>query len=204
MSEKQAELRYRVLPDRMPPIAREKMTEAQKKTADSISAGPRGAVKGPFWPMLRSPGFADTVQKVGAYIRFECKLDKRLNELAAIIGARAWSQQFEWWAHYRQAVEAGLKPEIGDAIAEGRRPTGMAQDEEVLYDFLTELLTNQSVCDATYARSVKQFGEEGVIDITGVVGYYTMLAMIMNVARTAIDDGSPPPLPPLPQRLEKV
>jgi 4-carboxymuconolactone decarboxylase len=204
VSETQAEIRYRVLPDRMPPMARENMTEAQKKTADGISAGPRGGVKGPFWPMLRSPGFADKVQRVGAYIRFECKLDKRLNELAAIIGARAWSQQFEWWAHYRQALEAGLKPEIGNAIAEGRRPTGMAQDEEVLYDFLTELLTNQSVCDATYARTVKQFGEEGVIDITGIVGYYTMLAMIMNVARTAIDDGSPLPLPPLPQRLGKV
>jgi hypothetical protein len=98
------------------------------------------------------------VQKVGEYIRFVCPLDKRLGEFAAIIGARAWSQQFEWWAHYRQALEAGLKREIADAVAEGRRPAGMAEDEELVYDTLTELINSKGLSDPTYARAVAKFG----------------------------------------------
>jgi 4-carboxymuconolactone decarboxylase len=140
------------------------------------------------------------VQKVGEYIRFVCPLDKRLGEFAAIIGARAWSQQFEWWAHYRQALEAGLKREIADAIAEGRRPTGMAADEELVYDTLTELINTKGLSDTTYARAVAKFGEPGLIDLISIVGYYTMLAMVMNVARTGVGDGKPLPLPALPLR----
>jgi 4-carboxymuconolactone decarboxylase len=141
------------------------------------------------------------VQKVGEYIRFVCPLDKRLNELAAIIAARHWNQQFEWWAHYRQALEAGLKREIADAIGEGRRPTGMAEDEEIVYDLLTEALVNKGASDATYARAVKKFGEQGLIDIVGIAGYYLLLAMVMNVTRTAVPEGPALPLPPLPIRM---
>ena len=119
-------VQYNVAPERMPAIPEDKMTAAQKKLAAELIAGPRKEVKGPFVSLLRSPEFASRIQKVGEYIRFVCPLDKRINEFAAIIAARHWNQQFEWWAHYRQAVEAGLDPKIGDAVAEGRRPTGMA------------------------------------------------------------------------------
>jgi 4-carboxymuconolactone decarboxylase len=195
------EMNYAVVPDRMPAMPQEKMNDAQKKAAAELAAGPRGSMKGPFWPMVRSPEFMQVAQKVGEYIRWKCPLDKRINEMAALIGARAWTQQYEWWAHYPQAIAAGLKREIADAIAEGRRPTGMAADEEILYDFVTELLANKSVSDPTYARATAQFGESGVIDLLGILGYYTMLAMIMNVSRTSIPNGGPLPLDPVPEQL---
>src|SRR6185295_8569303 len=194
------ETRFEVAPERMPMIPEDKMTAAQRQAAQELTAGPRGEVKGPFVALLRSPELMRRVQKVGEYIRFVCPLDKRLNEFAAIIGARAWSQQFEWWAHYRQALDAGLKREIADAVAEGRRPTGMAEDEEIVYDFLTELINTKGVCDRTYARAVAKFGEQSLIDLISIVGYYTLLAMVMNVARTGVGDGKPLPLPALPLR----
>ncbi|MCC7486364.1 MAG: carboxymuconolactone decarboxylase family protein [Burkholderiales bacterium] len=194
------EARFTVAPERMPAIPREKMTDEQRKAADELAAGPRGEVKGPFIAFLRSPELMRRVQKVGEYIRFVCPIDKRLGEFAAIIGARAWSQQFEWWAHYRQALEAGLKKEIADAVAEGRRPDGMADDETLVYDTLTELIDTKGLSDTTYARAVAKFGEQGLIDLIAVVGYYTMLAMVMNVARTAPGGGTPLPLVALPVR----
>ncbi|MBI3068662.1 MAG: carboxymuconolactone decarboxylase family protein [Betaproteobacteria bacterium] len=197
-------MRYAVLPDRMPPIPREKMTDAQKKAADEISAGPRGGISGPYWPILRSPGFMNPVQKVGEYFRYHCPLDRRINEMAALMAARSWTQQFEWDVHIPQAVAAGLKAAVIQAIAEGRRPAAMAEDEEILYDFVTELLANKGVSDPTYARTVARFGEPGVIDILGVVGYYTMLAMVMNVSRTPLFDGKPLPLPPTPLQLRSL
>ena len=190
-----------VAPERMPVISEDKMTAAQKQAAEAIAAGPRGDVKGPFVSLLRSPELMDRVQRVGEYIRFRCPLDKRINELAAAITARHWTQQFEWWAHKRQALEAGLKPAIAEAIAEGRRPTGMAEDEEVVYDFLTELLVNKGVCDITYERALKKFGDAGLIDLIAVSGYYGLLAMIMNTTRTAVPEGNPLPLVPLPQQV---
>ena len=194
------ETRFAVAPERMPEIPADKLTAAQKQAVAEISAGPRGEVKGPFVAFLRSPELMRRVQKVGEYLRFVCPIDKRLGEFAAIIGARAWSQQFEWWAHYRQALEAGLKREIADAVAEGRRPSGMAEDEEILYDTLTELINTKGLSDTTYARAVAKFGEEGLIDLVSVVGYYTLLAIVMNVARTGVPSGPPLPLPALPLR----
>jgi 4-carboxymuconolactone decarboxylase len=198
------EMRYAVLPDRMPPIPQEKMTAEQKAVAAEIAAGPRGKVEGPYWPILRSPGFARSVQKVGAYFRYECTLEKRLNEMAALMAARSWTQQFEWDVHILQAIGAGLKPEVAQAIAEGRRPDGMAADEAILHDFVAELLANKGVSDATYARALGQFGEGGIIDILGIVGYYSMLAMIMNVGRTTLLDGRLPPLDPMPLQLKSL
>jgi 4-carboxymuconolactone decarboxylase len=194
------QLTISIAPERMPKIPEDKMTPAQKQAAAALAAGPRGEVKGPFVALLRSPDFMDRVQRVGEYVRFRCAFDKRINEMAAAITARHWTQQFEWWAHARQALEAGLKPAIAEAIAEGRRPTGMAEDEEIVYDFLTELLVNKGVCDATYERTLKKFGEPGVIDLIGISGYYGLLAMVMNVARTAVPEGNPLPLTAFPQQ----
>jgi 4-carboxymuconolactone decarboxylase len=197
----QSSAQFKLAPERMPPLAENKMSPEQKQAAAEITAGPRGEVKGPFVSLLRSPEFMRRVQKVGEYIRFVCPIEKRLNEFAAIIAARHWNQQFEWWAHYRQAVEAGLDRKIADAVGEGRRPTGMAEDEEIVYDLLTEVLHNKGASDATYARAVAKFGEQGLIDIIGIAGYYALLAMVMNVTRTAVPEGPPLPLPALPVRM---
>ena len=198
------EARYAVLPNRMPPIPMDKMTDAQRKVAVEIAAGPRGKVEGPYWPIIRSPGLTESLQKVGEYYRYRCPLDRKINEMAALMAARSWSQQFIWDVHILQALDAGLKNDIALALAEGRRPAGMAEDEEILYDFVMELLTNKGVSDPTYARTVAKFGESGVIDIVGIVGYYTTLAMIMNVARTPLLEGRPFPLAPTPLRLHPL
>ena len=204
MSDSQKEVRYALAPVRLGPIPEDKMTDAQKAAVAAVMSGPRGHMGGPFSALLRSPELMNRVQKVGEYLRFQCPLDKRLGEFAAIIAARHWSQQFEWWAHYRQAVAAGLKAEIGDAVAEGRRPTGMAEDEEILYDFLTEALNNKGVSDTTYARTVKKYGEQGVIDLLAVAGYYGLLALVMNVAHTPVPEGHALPLPALPVRATPI
>ncbi len=200
-SSRGADVRCAVLPDRMPAIAPEDMTEEQRQIAAEIAAGPRGKVEGPYWPILRSPGFAGCIQNVGAYFRYHCKLDRKINEMAALMTARSWSQQFVWDVHILQALDAGLARETATALAEGRRPDNMGADEAALWDFLTELLANRGVSDATYDRAVAMFEESGVIDIMGIVGYYTTLSMIMNVGRTDLLDDRPLPLDPVPLRL---
>lgn len=184
--------------DRMPPIPADKMTDAQKKVADELIAGPRGKLVGPFIPLLRSPDLMSRVQKVGEYIRFQNSLGHKLTEFTILMTSRRWTQEFEWDSHYDLALKAGVEPEILAAVREGRRPTGMSADEEVVYDFCSELEQNQSVTDATYARAVNGLGEQGVIDLTATMGYYTALAMILNVARTPLPAGKTPALADFP------
>jgi len=184
--------------ERMASMAPENMTEAQKKASAEIASGPRGAVRGPFNVLLRSPELMSPLQKVGEYLRFKCQLDRRIAEMATLIAARHWTQNYEWSAHHPLALKAGLKPEIADAIADGRRPTGMAADEEIVYDLLTESLQNKSVSDVTYDRAVKQFGEQNLVDLIAIAGYYALLAMMLNVARTELPEGKTPGMPHFP------
>ena len=149
--------------DRMPPIPADKMTEIQKKAAEEVIAGPRGELVGPFIALLRSPDFMGRLQKVGEYIRYQNSLGHKLTEFTILIISRRWTQEFEWYSHYDLALKAGMEPEVLAAVRDGRRPTGMSSDEELIYDFCSELLRNQSVSDSTYARAVKSFGEQGVI-----------------------------------------
>jgi len=183
---------------RFPPINPDNMTEPQRKAADELRSGPRGTVRGPFIPLLRSPEFMNRLQKVGEYLRFNSALTSRLNEFVILITARQWTQQYEWFRHHPLAMKAGLKPETAQAVAEGRRPTGMAEDEEIVYDFCDELFRTRGVTDDTYQRAVRKFGEQGVIDMIGVNGYYAMMAMVLNVARTPLPDNAPTPLIPFP------
>jgi 4-carboxymuconolactone decarboxylase len=181
-------------PGRMPRIPPEQMTEAQKQAAAEIAAGPRGELRGPFIALLRSPGLMSPLQKVGEYLRFKCPIERRVMEFATLIAARFWTQQYEWQSHYAHAMKAGLDPAIAQAIAEGRRPTGMAEDEEIAYELLTESLQNKSVSDVTYARAVAKFGEAGVVDLVALTGYYLLLAMVLNTARTPLPAGKEPQL----------
>lgn len=184
--------------ERMARIAPEHMTEAQRAAAAELASGPRGEVRGPFNVLLRSPELVSPVQKVGEYLRFRCALDRRIAEMATLVAARHWTQTYEWNAHHPLALKAGLKPEIAQAIADGRRPTGMAQDEEVVYDVLTEALINKSVSDVTYERGIKQFGEQNLVDLIAIAGYYGLLAMLLNVARTPLPEGKEPGMPHFP------
>jgi 4-carboxymuconolactone decarboxylase len=166
--------------------------------AAGISGGPRGGLRGPFPALLRSPELADRFQKVGEYLRFNSSIPTALNELAILVTARTWSAQFEWYAHHLLAMKAGLPPAIAEAIAEGRRPEGMDADQSIIYDFCTELHTTHHVSDATYAAALARFGEQGVVDLLGVSGYYVGVAMILNVAQVPLPPGVPEPLKPLP------
>ncbi|HVL74945.1 MAG TPA: carboxymuconolactone decarboxylase family protein [Noviherbaspirillum sp.] len=187
-------------PERMPALAPEQMDAAQKAAADALIAGPRGAVFGPFIPLMRSPELLDRLQKVGEYLRFQSSLETRINEFVMMIVSRQWTQQFEWCMHYPLAVKAGIRAELLDALAEGRRPRGMAPDEEAAYDVCDELDRTRGVSDATYARAVEQFGERGVLDMLGLIGYFSTVSMVMNVARTPPMAGSTTaPLAPFPR-----
>jgi 4-carboxymuconolactone decarboxylase len=184
--------------ERLPPIPPERMTEAQKKAVEEFRAARNAEVGGPFAPLLRSPEVMNRARAMGDYLRFKSVLPARLSEFAILITARQWTQNYEWDTHSRIAVQAGLSAQILDALAAGRRPDQMADDEDVLYSFCTELQRNQSVSDATYARAVAKFGEQGVIDMIGISGYYTLLAMVLNTARTPVPAGHPPALAPFP------
>lgn len=184
--------------DRMPAIPLEKMNDLQKKYAEEIIKGPRGALYGPFVPLIRSPELMDRAQLMGEYLRYNSAIGTKLSEPVILITARHWTQQVEWAIHEPIAIKAGIKPEVVKAIADGRRPVSMLADEVIVYDFCTELHNNKSISDAAYERAVKRFGEQGVIDTLGINGYYTFLAMIMNGTRTAMPDGKAASLEPLP------
>lgn len=180
--------------DRMPPIPARRMTPAQKAAAEAVVAGPRGALIGPFIPALRSPEFMTRLQHLGEYLRYRTALGPRLGELVILLTARHWGQNFEWHMHAPMGLKHGLTKATVKAIALGQRPLGLPDDEALVYDFVTELQHNHSVSDPTYSRAVRQFGEQALIDLTGAVGYYTTLAMIMNVARTPLPAGAKPAL----------
>ncbi|HEX7288308.1 MAG TPA: carboxymuconolactone decarboxylase family protein [Candidatus Angelobacter sp.] len=184
--------------DRMPEIPPDKMTEAQKKAAADFQTGRGIPVFGPFVPLLRSPEVMLRAMSMGDYLRYKTVLPAQLNEFIILITARQWTQEYEWAVHHPIALKAGLKPEIAQAVAEGRRPQGMSADEELVYDFCLELHHNQGICDQTYQRAVARFGEQGVIDIIGVNGYYVFLAMVLNAARTALPKNTTPALAAFP------
>jgi 4-carboxymuconolactone decarboxylase len=186
--------------DRMPPIPADKMTQAQKKAVADYKALRGTDLTAPPWSvLLRVPGHVVPALQIRLHYLNESALDQRLTELAIFIAARRWTNNWEWNAHYPNAVRVGLKPDIIAALADGRRPQGMADDEETLYDFCTELQSNQSVSDSTYARALAKFGEPGIVEMAGIEGYYTYLAMIMNAARVGVPPGVKPPLERFPR-----
>ena len=175
--------------ERMAPIPAAKMTEAQKKAAEEFTAA-RGTLSGPWAVLLRSPELVNRTRPLSDYLRFNSVLPARLSEFVILVTAREWAQKYEWNAHYPLALKGGLNPEIAKAVSEGRRPDHMAEDEEIAYDMCTELDSNHGVSDATYARALSKFGEQGIVDIVSLHGYYTLIAMVLNTARTPLPAGA--------------
>ncbi len=176
----------------------ETMTPEQRAVAEAIQSGPRGAgLRGPFNVLLRSPELCDLVQRVGAYVRFKSVLPAPLNEMAICMAGRKWTAQYEFYAHRRLALEAGLDAAIVDAIAAGQRPAKLSDDEASVYDFASEMLGTGQVSDATFARVKDRFGERGVMDLVGAIGYYSLVSMVLNVGRVPLPAGVEPPLKPL-------
>ncbi len=183
----------------MPPIPADQLTDAQKKAIDEFKAARSADISGPFIPLLRSPEVMTRARAMGDYLRFRSALPPRLSEFVILMTARRWTQNYEWNAHAPLAAKGGLSPEIIDAIAAGRRPAHMQPDEEALYELVDELHRNQSVSDPTYARAIAAVGEQGLVDAVAIAGQYTMLAMVLNTARTPLPDGVRPALTPFPR-----
>ena len=184
---------------RMPPIPAEKMTpEQQRAAAEFMKTRDTKTLPGPFIALLRSPNFLNLASNMGIWTR-KTSLPPRLMEFVVIMTCREITNTFEWRGHAANAVKGGLSQEIVNAVADGRRPPRMAEDEDIGYNFTTELLKNKGVSDATYARTVSKFGEEGVIDIIGISGYYNLIGLAMNVAHTPGGEGSEPALAPFPR-----
>jgi len=167
---------------RMPEMTLDQMKPAQRSVAEAIMSGPRGRMSGPFNAWLRSPVLADRLQKVGEYVRFNTSLDKRINEMAIIMTAQAWGAQYEWYIHAPYAIKAGLDPEIVKAIGAGKKPENMKDDEAIVWEFTTQLRRDHGVDDATYAKALEKFGEQGIVDLIAVNGYYDVVSMTLNVA----------------------
>ncbi|MCE4223998.1 carboxymuconolactone decarboxylase family protein [Methylobacterium sp. C25] len=183
--------------DRLPEIPADKQTEAQKKASEQFLAARKVPVFGPFVPLLRSPELMLNASNMGLYLRYNSVIPLKLSEFTILLTAREWSQQLEWQIHEPIALKAGLDPAIVEAVKEGRRPDAMGEEETLIYAFSTELHRNKAVSDTTYTRVVQKFGEQGAIDLAGINGYYTLLAMTLNMARTALPPGVAPPLPVL-------
>lgn len=179
--------------ERMAPIPLDRMSEAQRKIANDIMSGPRGGMRGPFNAWLRSPELADRLQKVGEYLRFHTSLDKRVNEMAIIMTAQHWGSQYEWFAHAPLALKAGLDPSIVAAIGAGKKPEKMKDDEAIVWEFTTQLRRDHAVDDETYAKALEKFGEQGVMDLIAVNGYYDVVSMTLNVARVMPPEGEEMP-----------
>lgn len=188
---------YTLEDDRLPPIPEQDWTPAQRAMAQPIIDGPRGALISPFVPLLRSPELMDHAQRMGEYLRYRSSIGLRLSELAICITARQWSQQVEWAIHAPIAQREGIAAEALADIAQGRRPRALKADEMALYDFCTELHQHKSVSDTTWNAAKALWGEQGVVDLIGVNGYYTLLSMLMNSARTAVPASTAQPLPVL-------
>jgi 4-carboxymuconolactone decarboxylase len=169
--------------DRLPTISPDRYSDEQKKAAEEFSAARKTPVFGPFEPMMHSPQLMNHARALGDYLRFNAAIGSALSELAILIAAREWTQDYEWYVHQPIALKAGIRPDLIDAIADGRRPSAMSDDEEIVYDFLTELNRNKRVSDRTFERAERRFGTKGVVDLTGINGYYGLLAMQLNVAR---------------------
>ena len=183
---------------RFPPLTAEQMNDEQRAVVEAIQAGPRGAgLRGPFNALVRSPVLCDLVQRVGAYVRFGTSIPAPLNELAICMAGRKWGAQYDFYAHRRLGIDAGLNPAILDAVAVGQRPSDMSSDETIVYEFVSDLLSTGQVSDARYGAAMDRFGERGIMDLVGAVGYYSLVSMVLNVAQVPLPEGETPPLKPL-------
>ncbi|HEY0353322.1 MAG TPA: carboxymuconolactone decarboxylase family protein [Enterovirga sp.] len=172
--------------DRSPTIPPAKYDELQKKAAEEFLAARKVPVFGPFEPLMHSPEVMTVARQMGDYLRYKSAIGTTLSELVILVTSREWGQDYEWHVHAPIALKQGIKKEVVDAIAEGRRPASMSEEEEICYEFSTELHRNKRVSDMTYDRAVKRFGEKGVVDLAAINGYYTFLAMAMNTSRMQV------------------
>ena len=179
---------------RFKPLTWETMTPAQLAMVDSVMAGKRGSMQGPYNVLLRSPELGNLAQQFGAHTRFNSSLPLKLNELAILMVARFWRCEFVWWAHRQIAIDSGLPVGLVDSVLAGQAPADLPVDlavpEASVFAFCHELIETRRVSDATYAALVAQFGEAGVVDLMGTMSYYTLVSMSLNVDQYPLPEGA--------------
>ncbi len=180
---------------RIPLPGPDEMNPAQRRVHDEVVAGPRGSLVGPLRAVIHWPELADHWQKLGALVRFRTDFPPRLSELAILVTARAWDAQFEWYAHEPIARKAGIPEDVIAAIRAGRRPALADPEQQMIYDFATEMHETHTASQKTYARVLERFGTLGVVQLTALLGYYTMVAMTLNAHEIPLPEGAAPPLP---------
>ncbi|HEX4278824.1 MAG TPA: hypothetical protein VHZ74_25885 [Bryobacteraceae bacterium] len=183
--------------DRFKPLTTDQLTPEQRKMIEHLLSGERAGVNGPFNVLLRSPEMGDLAQQFGAEMRYHSSIPRKLNEFAILITARHWTSQYEWYAHHRDGLKYGLEAAVMDSLATGKRPSPMDADEEIVYNFCNELLNKTQVSDANFKAAAGKFGERGVVDLIGTMGYYNMVSMLLNVDRYPLPDGVKPALKPV-------
>ncbi|WP_116138220.1 carboxymuconolactone decarboxylase family protein [Trinickia diaoshuihuensis] len=178
---------------RLPPFDRAAATPAQLAVLDEILSGPRGNLAGPFLAWIASPELAERAQRLGAFCRYQTGLPLRLSELAILVTAAQWRAQAEWQIHYPIALEAGLPSDVAKALLEGRRPDFADADDALIYDFATELYDAKRVTDTTFDKAVQRFGHETTVNLVGLLGYYALVSMTLNVFGMRVDGDAPLP-----------
>ena len=178
------------------------MDAEQRRVYDKVVSGPRGKIVGPLRAALHSPELADRWQALGAFLRYSTSLPPRLSEMAILITGRACNSPFEWYAHHAEAVKIDIEPAILDALLAQRIPQGLTEPESIVVRFATELNRHKSVSDETYASALAHFGERTVVELTALVGYYTMVAMTLNAHEIPLPEGVEPAFD-LPQKTMK-
>jgi 4-carboxymuconolactone decarboxylase len=178
-------------------LTMEMLDERQKALAEEILKVSSGGLGGPYNFLLRSPDMGQRFRFLADYLRFKTSVPRHLNEFAILIQARLWTAQYEWWAHYPLAIKAGLSERIAAELKEGRRPSAMPPEEDAVYSFCVELSCDRSVSDATFARTKELLGEQQMVDLVALTGFYTTVSMILNTAQAGIPNGGEPPLRPL-------
>ncbi|WP_375413642.1 carboxymuconolactone decarboxylase family protein [uncultured Bradyrhizobium sp.] len=184
---------------RFPPMTAEQLNPEQKKWAELISVPPRNAkfVNPPYRAYIANPDLANRLSALSDYLRWNTSLPPRLSELAILITARQWTAQYEWYAHYPLALKGGLDPQVANDIAAGKRPEAMKEDEAALYDLASALYRDKKVSDPVYKAALGQFGERGIMDIIGIIGYYDLVSMTLITMQAGMPDDKVTPLPAL-------
>jgi 4-carboxymuconolactone decarboxylase len=185
--------------ERFSELRLDQLTPEQQKMATMLTTPPRNSAlnSGPFNAYARSPGLGLLLLQVSDYVRFNSALPPRLSEFAIMIAARQWSQPYEWRAHYPLAIKGGLDRQVLVDLGAGTRPQGMKEDETALYDFCTELYRDKNVSDAAFKAALTKFGERGIMDLIGIIGYYDIASMALIVQKATGKPGDEAPLLPL-------
>jgi 4-carboxymuconolactone decarboxylase len=177
---------------RLTPPSEDNLNPAQQALKDAILSGPRGrfVMGGPFAIYMEAPEFGMLAQKLGGYVRLETTVPPRLSELAILVVAQHWRAQYEWYAHAPIAEKQGVSPDTIKAVQAGRRPTKAKRDETAIVDFVRELNKDKRVSDPTYKKVQKILGNQGAVELVGILGYYTTVSLLLNTFRAPLPEGA--------------